>query len=295
MLNLTPNQITEQAALDLARKIRLEAEFIPSLTRFFTKVSGDLFTSVSRTGGAQNAAKYRGEMNALLTRQYGNVTASFVNNTTDLVRSLPRQNPLRIQLVAIARVKGLTISEMLDDIALESRLAAVQALPDQVTLTTRQILNTTQNKLDRSVGLAREDGLRGRELAGASAQNNQIASRQRPGVIATTVTQQAAEQAKFFEQERLVATRNGAEARELGMAKVTPEYRWVTQGDSRVRDGVKTPFDHLEADFQKRTGETYTVSGQKLRFPGDTSLGASAGNVIRCRCASILTIQEPTL
>jgi hypothetical protein len=42
---------------------------------------------------------------------------------------------------------------------------------------------------------------------------------------------------------------------------------------------------HLEADGQIRSlDEPFEVNGEQLLFPGDTSLGASADNIINCRC-----------
>lgn len=60
---------------------------------------------------------------------------------------------------------------------------------------------------------------------------------------------------------------------------------WVTIGDKLVR--VK-PFNHQAANGQE-VGllEPYIVSGQMLNYPGDTSLGASLGNIINCRCVSV--------
>lgn len=57
------------------------------------------------------------------------------------------------------------------------------------------------------------------------------------------------------------------------------EKTWISTRDDRTRD------DHDEADGQVRDiDEPYEVGGELLMFPGDTSLGASAKNVIKCRC-----------
>ena len=64
------------------------------------------------------------------------------------------------------------------------------------------------------------------------------------------------------------------------------EKEWIDAGDARVRPaGKPTPFDHVSANGQRvPMDDPFTVSGEKLMFPLDTSLGASAGNVIQCRC-----------
>ncbi len=60
---------------------------------------------------------------------------------------------------------------------------------------------------------------------------------------------------------------------------------WQTMGDSLVRT---SPFNHQEANGQTVPKDAaYMVSGQFLNYPGDTSLGASPGNTINCRCVSV--------
>lgn len=58
---------------------------------------------------------------------------------------------------------------------------------------------------------------------------------------------------------------------------------WVSQGDRRVR------LAHLDADSDTvPVDEPFRVGGELLMYPGDTSLGATPGNVINCRCSSIV-------
>lgn len=68
-----------------------------------------------------------------------------------------------------------------------------------------------------------------------------------------------------------------------------PGKEWISTLDNRNRGAQPgARFDHLEPDGQiVPNDEAFTVSGQKLDFPGDTHLGASAGNVIHCRCAAV--------
>jgi HK97 family phage portal protein len=54
---------------------------------------------------------------------------------------------------------------------------------------------------------------------------------------------------------------------------------WLSSRDSRVREW------HASADGQKvAMDEPFRVNGERLMYPGDTSLGASGDNVIQCRC-----------
>lgn len=67
---------------------------------------------------------------------------------------------------------------------------------------------------------------------------------------------------------------------------------WRSAHDSKTRDA------HAAADGQTvRFDETFVVGGEELMFPGDTSHGATAKNVIQCRCfyTRILKGEEDTL
>jgi uncharacterized protein with gpF-like domain len=68
--------------------------------------------------------------------------------------------------------------------------------------------------------------------------------------------------------------------------------RWVPVLDSRTRDSHAMMAD---SDWQP-IDEPYRVGGELLMFPGDTTWGASAFNVVNCRCTEIFKpgSQEPS-
>ena len=54
---------------------------------------------------------------------------------------------------------------------------------------------------------------------------------------------------------------------------------WDASSDSATRD------THRAADGQiRQQGEPFSVGGYAMRFPGDSSMGAPAGEIINCRC-----------
>lgn len=81
--------------------------------------------------------------------------------------------------------------------------------------------------------------------------------------------------------------------------------RWIATNDTRTRgghydmNGVEVPLDEpFEVSVYKKTtrnGVDYwipTGKVEKMMFPGDISMGASAENVINCRCTMIEFIKE---
>lgn len=85
--------------------------------------------------------------------------------------------------------------------------------------------------------------------------------------------------------EVLTASNYGGQeaARATGIPLVK---EWISTRDDRTRGQVATDeFDHYGMDTQQRAlNDPYDVSGEPMLCPGDSSLGASAGNIINCRC-----------
>jgi hypothetical protein len=103
--------------------------------------------------------------------------------------------------------------------------------------------------------------------------------------ISSLETQAPAEAAKATEAQILAGQPPGVTGGSLRKSGVSKE--WFTQGDEVVRK------NHTLADSQEQDINTpYKVGGELLRFPGDTSLGASAGNVIHCRCSSVVSRED---
>lgn len=76
-----------------------------------------------------------------------------------------------------------------------------------------------------------------------------------------------------------------AERIELGIQ----HKEWVSTIDARTRGmGRKDRYDHISSNGEiVMNSVPFIVSGQKLLYPADASLGASAGNICNCRCCSV--------
>ena len=140
----------------------------------------------------------------------------------------------------------------------------------------RHIVNTTNKEIEKLTARAiQQSAIDGVELTDEQLAKKVTAgfrkkNRNRSKVIATTEVQRVAEQSKFIEAD--ILNRSG---------HITPpEKRWDAILDQKTRD------KHAEADGQRQPmNEPFVVNGELLMHPGDTRLGASAGNVINCRCS----------
>lgn len=77
---------------------------------------------------------------------------------------------------------------------------------------------------------------------------------------------------------------------QMRVVAAVDEKEWISTRDKLTRNGR---FNHRTPDGQKQPNESpFIVSGEQLMYPGDISLGASAGNVINCRCTSAASVES---
>lgn len=199
-------------------------------------------------------------------------------------------------------------------------------LEERAVRRSKEIDNTTQNKLESAIDEARvvlvEEGNANptnRELMITASGIFGRKNNGRISIIANTETQNTTEGLRqditlktHEELEDVILDRDKKKADELYKTSrdyttyqikekietaeiatlvtilVTARKQWQTMGDSKVRRFPRDAFDHVTANRQTvGLREPYIVSGQLMMYPGDTSLGASKGNVINCRCVSL--------
>lgn len=99
--------------------------------------------------------------------------------------------------------------------------------------------------------------------------------------IVTTETEWSAERTKLREVQFL---QNGPNEENSG------KKRWDIIGDDRMRE------HHLDSANQLvGVDSPFVVADELLMFPGDTDLGASAGNIINCRCSAFYSVPKKFL
>ena len=262
-----------QARQDLRDKIKLERDFLINIKKLNKKMVRETARIFGTSGQTLNAADFKDELEDLLVGQYEKVSGVF----SERIRS---QLPSDIAMT----------EEESDEVVAALLIFFASRAGDQAQI----ITDTNQKDIKASIAaglqMAQDGVAEGRlvsqqevaVLAGA-ALSRKLAPRAQ--AIATFETQTAAETAKATEADVLsFQTPNipVGPARDIGISKT-----WVTQGDEKVRAA------HVGADFQEQDMNTpFTVSGELLRYPGDTSLGATIGNVINCRCSSQANVDE---
>ncbi len=251
-----------QTITEEVRKIALERRMLPDIRSLFSQMVDEYVATLTATASVPSAANFQNEWASAFLRQYRRVGREF----------LPNQRRSKFYAALLIRKQELTPEEnagLLDAYASWSRsFGANQA--SLVTRTNQRDYTTALQKATEQVA----DGASPAVIAAAAGVALRRIFRGREETIANVQTQAPAENAK-----RLEATSLG---RSEGLQDDQIKKTWKTVGDEKVRSA------HVAADGQMRNAnEAFSVGGENLMFPGDTSLGASAGNVINCRCAAI--------
>lgn len=262
-----------EARRDLAEKIRLERLLGAEIRSFNRKLVRQAVREQAQGAGALDAATLQPELTEILEEHYDQVASVFDSQITEILPEDIEAAPEEKAAIAAALAAFFT---------------------GRATGQAEIITNTNQRdilaSMDQAQVIAQEEAAAGRpqERIGIAMVAGAILSRKLAGRvtgISALETQAAAEAAKATEAQVLTGQAPSVTGGTLRETPVTKE--WVTVGDERVRQ------DHVRADSQEMSlNEPFEVGGQLLRWPGDTSLGATAGNVINCRCASVINQEE---
>lgn len=255
-------QVVKQtsASHDLRLKLELEQYLLRTLRAHNTALTQTFIRGYATTGVAPPLTEDAKAVEAMLQEHYGRVQGLFSGRINN---ELPRE-------------KRATREE---EAAIAAALAAYFASRAQEQASI--IHATTMADQQQAVTQARADqpDLSIQETAVVAGAVLSRWFRAREQSTAITETQAAAEATKATEAEVLsgvAPTVTGGSGR-----TAEPTKTWDSVGDSHVREA------HLVADGQEvPVNEPFVVDGEQLMFPGDTSLGASTGNVINCRCGS---------
>ena len=271
--------MAEQVARDLRAKMRLEATLRPKVNALFKRMINAHARSVATTGLALNAQEFNQDWIDLLFEHYERTQAAFKGS----VQAFQAKELAGLRYKQVMEEQNPTTEELLAGALLlwADRKAPIQA---------QFITDTNAKNVSEAMRQAREslledgESLDDRSMAAVS---KQVLTREMSGrvdSIVMTETQSASESTKNMEAYSL-SDINPAVALGGAVVASTTTKNWQTVGDNKVRG------DHALANGQVRQlGEAFDVGGERLRYPGDSGLGATPKNTARCRCSSIYRI-----
>jgi len=248
--------IRQQVAADFRDKVALEFALQKELKALDRRMVNSFRASMMR-GMVPRADDQLPQMTNTLVEHYQKVVAKFEGRIDD-------QTPDEVSLTPDEKaVLAAALTTYISGRA-----------PEQASI----ILNTTQSEMQASATIANqstEDQIERALVASALLSRRLVARR---GTIAALETQAPAEATKSAEYDTMAGrTPLSSERPEEDLNK-----EWVTLGDEVVRP------THVLADSQVQPiDKPFSVGGQMLRFPGDTTLGATIGNVANCRCSAV--------
>lgn len=259
-----------EARRDLAEKIRLERLLAEDMRGFNRKLTRLMVRSQAEGTGVLDAATFQPELTGILEDHYNRVAPAFDGQITEV---LPKDiEASSEEAAAIAAALGTFFAGR---------------APEQSAIITGTNQRDISASIDQAIDISQEEAAAGRPKTriDIAMVSGAILSRKLSGRItgiAALETQAAAETAKATEVQVLTGQPPSVTGGTLRETPVTKE--WVTIADEKVREA------HVAADSQVvRLNQPFRVGGQLLRWPGDTSLGATAGNVINCRCSSVVS------
>ena len=134
--------------------------------------------------------------------------------------------------------------------------------------TVAEIEQTTRTKIQEIFSEASINGF-GNDWIIAQLQLENF-TRIRARLIARTETATSANQGAMF----------AAQTTGVALRKV-----WISAKDNRTRRRPRNEYDHLHMDgVTIPFNDSFDVSGEKMKQPGDRKNGATAGNICNCRC-----------
>jgi len=255
----------EQALKDLKAQIRLEKELRPKLRNYFSDILREYKASQLNSGTRFSLNDKELDLEEILNEHSEKVVDRFSDSFDHM---LDEETELTLEeKTGMALLLGMFIRE-------QSKKAA-----RQITTTTAKNIIQAESIAD---GLLAQSLIDGESVGRVDRVLNTTAIlakkfKSRIKTIATSETQLIVETTK-----NTIASTIAREAPYIqGLQKRESKVKktWWTVGDERVRTA------HVKVHGQTvPTNEPFIVMDQSLMFPRDTNLGATAENVINCRC-----------
>jgi predicted kinase len=285
-----------QAAEDHNIKLVLESRLRAKINALNEKIIREFTASVARIGNIPNFFKYEDALEKILTQHDQLVASVFIeriNRQVEAEESGTKQLIPFIKLSAEETAIGaieLFSARSVAKVPVVVNSYLTTKTSDSVSKITETTKKDAARALQKAQTIAATTAVEKVEVASLSGSIFRTKLNGRTTGIVTLNTNAAAESAKLTQIELLSGeepTLGGA-----GTNRSKSKKSWANMGDSLVRAGGKSAFNHLRAEQEVQIDKPFIVSGESLRFPGDMSLGASIGNVANCRCSATYDIKK---
>jgi len=255
---------------------RIEEALALAMLILFARVETQFVTQYLQDETVTDVSNFEDELKGQLRQSYAAVNA-VIGGQIMRYLLLNRNDPLSQAVAREADKNGATFEQQVNTINLATQVAVNNLFTERANFAAPKIVDTTNRQLQLYVGNILE-------ATGGSAPRQVVST-----LAATQFRDLAPWRADYIAGQEVATISSGitqteteALAEELVETQVKFYKEWITRGDDKVRP------HHVAADGQIREyGEPFVVMGQELMYPRDASLGATASNTARCRCASI--------
>lgn len=246
----------------LQLKIKLENRFKPEIKRVFNMILQDFRSSYALRGLPPRAQRYTPAWQMTLENHYRRTQKAFKNVVKNQKKQKEDEDKKELLALALLTWREQNVGKHAEWLTHTTQLNMTEA----IRLAREQFVQEGVIPTDRDIALAATVILR-RKF------NGRISS------IAMSETQVSSESTKFIGAE--IESDLTPKILGGGLVATATIKTWRTVGDSKVRKIHRA----AEGQMQQLT-QPYIIDNEFLMYPGDSSMGASAGNTANCRCMS---------
>ncbi len=284
-----------QAAADHNLKLVLESRLRDDINKLNERAVRDFLRSITSVGVPPSFFQYENNLQKILDRHDVLVATVFTDRINQMVLAEEEQKSL-VPVSMNAYEAGASAIQMIETFAFGRTIVPVVVSRYLKTKTSDQvgkISETTRKEaaaaLSKAKKLAATSGAEKIQIASTSGSIFRTSLFGRTTGIVRLNTNVAGESAKMTQIQVL----SGEEPSLGGNAgESNSKKTWANMGDSLVRDGSDSKYNHLTAEQTVPVDKPFKVNGESLRFPGDQSLGANIANVMSCRCSATYDIAK---
>jgi len=261
-------------AITLPKKLALEASFLPQVKSYFNTIRTDFEKFYSVTGTVISMDEYEDITLSLIKKQYTRCAKVFKRDLRGEKKQEETQETAEDNFISTAIIAFILLkSKISADIIRETNTTQIR---DAISKARSALIEQGKEITNRAVAKEASSILKTRFNARAET-------------IAISETQYAVESVKAIEANVLAGEQSfDGFAGTVAVSTVVVSNAtktWETTLDEKTR------IAHAFADGQTvKVTSFFIVDGQMLKFPRDTSLGATAKNVINCRCQASYSI-----